>query len=876
MQDKKYKPIKQGARLKRSASLLLAICMMLYTIQMGAFAQASTEEHIAPTFLVTVMNEAELVAEISASTPVITLGTDIYVSDANLIIPAGADITLEGDFILSRANHIEAGSFITVETGASLTIDGVRIEAPTGVTGLRGIYLSTNAELRLLDGSISGFNVPGDTGGGVFVMDGSFQMYGGEINGNTASTGGGVAVEAGSFEMHGGEIRNNTADHGGGVSVHNWSSGVTSGVEFSMQGGEISNNIAHSFGGGAYLVYATFDMWDGKISNNTVTEWYGGGILLDADGILNMHGGEFSGNFAPWGGGVSTHGGQFTMHDGTVSDNTAVLGGGIYDEYFSSFPYISAIYGGAVSGNTAEFGGGIHVEHDVSFTVRDAEISGNTADHGGGVYVTDSATLDVTGASFIRNNSAQSGGGIYTMDVADYNNLTTADYQNITTGHTVVFSGNNASAVYEPPANADADYPNIQYASSSLRAADRYLNPINNFDINYIGVTPAFLVRYLPNGGTGAHVDISAENAVYTILSNTAAGISRTGHHFTGWNTEMDGSGTFYVAGDTITVTSDLALYAEWAPATHRVTFLWNYNREDGVFREEQVSYNASVSKPTDPVRAGYRFEGWHLNPEGSLPYDFATPVMGDLRLYAWWTPTSPPPYELHPAYMFGYGDGSFRPEANLTRAEAATILARTHILGFAHNMNTLPTGMRTFHAFTDVTPNNWFYYYLAWCYDAGLIMGEPVSSNGMRRFRPNDSITREEFAAMFARLGDVSPANEIPFVDTDDISNWAKQYMYTVYRAGWMMGDEDSKLRPGDTITRAETATVINRVLGRIDSKAALTAADVPNLSQARHFPDVTESAWFFPSVVGATNDHRLTRTHTGSIDWMYVLSPE
>ena len=234
--------------------------------------------------------------------------------------------------------------------------------------------------------------------------------------------------------------------------------------------------------------------------------------------------------------------------------------------------------------------------------------------------------------------------------------------------------------------------------------------------------------------------------------------------------------------------------------------------------------------------------------------------------------PGIPPPsvdpgveYETHPAYMFGHG-GNFRPRADITRAEAATILARTQLLDFEQGVSELPPGMTSFTVFSDVVPGNWFFYYVAWAYDAGLIQGFAG------RFRPNDPITREELAAILARTTTLRTGNP-SFSDANTISNWATRYVYTVYRAGWMVGDDQGTFRPGANIIRAEVATAMNRILGRIDSRSALNAADVENLHHARPFVDVASGAWYFPSVLAAANDHHLTRDDDGAVDWKYIV---
>ena len=224
-------------------------------------------------------------------------------------------------------------------------------------------------------------------------------------------------------------------------------------------------------------------------------------------------------------------------------------------------------------------------------------------------------------------------------------------------------------------------------------------------------------------------------------------------------------------------------------------------------------------------------------------------------------------PRERHLAYMFCDNYGYFRPSGNITRAEVAAILARTQLRDFATETTILPDGMTSFDAFSDVGPNNWFYFYVAWAYDADLVEGFAG------RFRPNEPVTRQELAAMIARLGTVYEAGDAGFPDAEDASIWAAKYVYTVYREGLMQGDENGYLRPQLNITRAEVATVVNRILGRLDSRDAFAAAEVVDLDNAREFPDLRTTAWYFPSVLAATNDHYLTRDEDGAIDWKQVL---
>jgi len=219
---------------------------------------------------------------------------------------------------------------------------------------------------------------------------------------------------------------------------------------------------------------------------------------------------------------------------------------------------------------------------------------------------------------------------------------------------------------------------------------------------------------------------------------------------------------------------------------------------------------------------------------------------------------------EFHAAYMFGDPYGNFHPRDSITRAEVAVILARTHIEGY--ESNALPPGMTSF-PFNDIAAH-WARFYIAWAYDANLIRG--YAGN----FSPNEFITRQELAAVLARArGDVRPAGINPFFDADTVCPWAANYVYTVYRAGVMVGDDHLNFNPQNPISRAEVATAVNRMLGRIDSQRALGLAELVNANSARSFPDVADTAWYFPSVLAAANDHYLTRNEDGTINWKKIV---
>jgi hypothetical protein len=170
---------------------------------------------------------------------------------------------------------------------------------------------------------------------------------------------------------------------------------------------------------------------------------------------------------------------------------------------------------------------------------------------------------------------------------------------------------------------------------------------------------------------------------------------------------------------------------------------------------------------------------------------------------------------------------------------------------------------------FFDVGENNWFYAYVAWAYDAGIVAGYEDGT-----FRPNAPISRAELAAMVARAAELDLADEagdLAFTDAEDIQGWALEYVYAVYSEGWMTGDAAGTFRPRANITRAETAAVFNRVLAR----GATTAESIEDvLDDVRFFPDVAEGRWYYFYVVEATNSHYYTIVDGVEI-WTSVVTP-
>ncbi len=151
-----------------------------------------------------------------------------------------------------------------------------------------------------------------------------------------------------------------------------------------------------------------------------------------------------------------------------------------------------------------------------------------------------------------------------------------------------------------------------------------------------------------------------------------------------------------------------------------------------------------------------------------------------------------------------GYPDGTFKPDATITRAEFATMLVK------ALGLNTAGTTGQ----FTDVTADAWCYGSVNAAVYAGL-----VSGMGDHLFAPNAPITREQMAVMVTKaLGSKAPAvagTELnAFSDSSAVSSWAVTGMEEAVKAGIVSGMTAGTLAPQANATRAQAAAMIYKLL--------------------------------------------------------------
>ena len=197
-----------------------------------------------------------------------------------------------------------------------------------------------------------------------------------------------------------------------------------------------------------------------------------------------------------------------------------------------------------------------------------------------------------------------------------------------------------------------------------------------------------------------------------------------------------------------------------------------------------------------------------------------------------------------HFAYVQGYPDGTVKPAGSITRAEVAAILFRLM------DVDSRSLYYSTASGFRDVDSTKWYNTYVATLNNAGVITD---SRTGY--FRPNDAITRAEFAAMLAQFAEKKSA-AIYFSDVS-AGYWAANAIALTANLGWINGYPDGTFGPDKTVTRAELMAMVNRATGRApESTSAL-------LSGMKTWKDNADTArWYYLDVQEATNSH----TYTGA----------
>lgn len=153
-------------------------------------------------------------------------------------------------------------------------------------------------------------------------------------------------------------------------------------------------------------------------------------------------------------------------------------------------------------------------------------------------------------------------------------------------------------------------------------------------------------------------------------------------------------------------------------------------------------------------------------------------------------------------ALISGYEDGTIRPDNEISRAEFVSLVNR--VAGYQAAGNAV--------TFSDVKAGDWYAGQVAVAVNEGYIGGFEDNT-----FRPNDSVTRAQAAAIIARIknlpADAARVNQ--FADAAATPEWAEGVVGAVANAGYMIGDEANCFNAEKALTRAEAVAALDRVFG-------------------------------------------------------------
>ncbi len=149
-----------------------------------------------------------------------------------------------------------------------------------------------------------------------------------------------------------------------------------------------------------------------------------------------------------------------------------------------------------------------------------------------------------------------------------------------------------------------------------------------------------------------------------------------------------------------------------------------------------------------------------------------------------------------------GYEDGTVRPNAFITRAEAVSMIAR---------LAGVKTAKYSTNKFVDVAKNAWYNGAVAWAETNKIVSGRSENT-----FAPTSNITRQELCTVLMRYADFADVelniklDKVKFADDAKIAKYARTSVYLCQRTGLVSGRPGNLFAPTAFATRAEVARIL------------------------------------------------------------------
>lgn len=285
---------------------------------------------------------------------------------------------------------------------------------------------------------------------------------------------------------------------------------------------------------------------------------------------------------------------------------------------------------------------------------------------------------------------------------------------------------------------------------------------------------------------------------------------------FLGWNTQADGKGKMFTPETD--VTKDITVYAIWeAPETPPTP-------------EPQPEPQPEPKlEPKPEPSPEFKFKEHDKTP--TYPVYAQVPKTEEKAKEVG--------KEVHKAYIFGYEDKSVRANGNLTRAEAASMITRLAGLELSDTSKA---------DYKDLKEKAWYLAPINAALKAGMLDADGEN------LRPDDKITRAEFAKMLAAI-DKENDHQSNFPDIR--GHKYEREINKIDGNKRIEGYEDGTFRPDSFLTRAEAASFLNRMFNRIADEEAVAGLE----GSLVDFTDLKKSDWFYFEITEAANSHYLNR---------------
>ncbi len=232
------------------------------------------------------------------------------------------------------------------------------------------------------------------------------------------------------------------------------------------------------------------------------------------------------------------------------------------------------------------------------------------------------------------------------------------------------------------------------------------------------------------------------------------------------------------------------------------------YERGEKPFKTLKVKDLETVTMPefSAAVPENHKFKGWQSvkTEKDYRPGDTYQFLLGQDDVYV-------PIFEVavdfsnyESSYINGYEDGTFKPQDNITRAEACKIVA-----ALVDPEGKFAGGTTSYE---DVKPEDWYYNSVTTLESLGAL--EDIFGG---KLLPSEKITRAQFVQLiYAVLDTEMDSMKLTYLsDVKSTAIYFEAVMFAVSK-GVVTGYEDGTFQPYNKITRAEAVTVVNRMIGR------------------------------------------------------------